>query len=91
MTQDKQDLLLELCKPYLLDLSSLIAESLKHDDEPISEILEDRTSAFSAETRHRLSQLSYRERTSVLYEIALWIDSAANKQQPKQTGVNSDP
>lgn len=91
MTQDKQDLLLELCKPYLFDLSSLMAESLKRDNERLSALLEGRIHPFSAETRDRLAQLSYCEKASVLYEIALWIDSAANKQQPKQTGVNFDP
>jgi hypothetical protein len=86
MTQHKEDLLLELCKPYLFGLLSLISESLGYADGSLTlaelEILEEeRDHSLSTTVLETISQLSYCQRAFVLHEIAQWIDSAASKQE----------
>ena len=71
-------LLLELCKPYFLELMKLLIESIKYPDEPASELAEGtgHISHFSAEVLKLVSSLEYRQKTSVLHEIANWIDTS---------------
>lgn len=84
MTQQESDLLLQLCKPYLLNLSSLIVESLKFPGgeqifQDLKEFQEKQDYSFSSEILEIIDNLSYSERASLLQEIVTWINSAASK------------
>lgn len=75
--QKSEDLLFELCKPYLLSLSSLITESLRYPDEPASDLADDeKYPHFHAEVLSKISSLTYADKARVLLELTTWIDSA---------------
>ncbi|MEH1994157.1 hypothetical protein [Nostoc sp.] len=79
MTQKKEDILLSLCRPYILDLVSLLAEGLKHPDQPTHELTEGRKYPFTGEVLGRFNSLTYVQKAEILHEIAVWIESEIQK------------
>ncbi|MBH8576996.1 hypothetical protein I8752_29245 [Nostocaceae cyanobacterium CENA369] len=77
MTKQKiQDPLFQLCKPSLLDLTALLAKSLKHHEEPMHELVGPETK-IPVEVLDKMNELTESEKSAVLVEIANWIDSAS--------------
>lgn len=74
MTNNK-DPLLELCKPFLLDLSAAIIETLKFPEEPIYETAEKLESTSRLKTRDydNISDLTEIQKIQVLSKINAWM------------------
>ncbi|WP_104907133.1 hypothetical protein [Nostoc sp. 'Lobaria pulmonaria (5183) cyanobiont'] len=81
MTQEQTDLLLALCKPYLLDLLALLAKSAKYDDDPISDLVEGESYKFPAAVLEVINEISYAEKVSAMNEITYWLSSSAERQE----------
>ncbi|MBD2491128.1 hypothetical protein [Aulosira sp. FACHB-615] len=82
MTQNK-DHLLELCRPYLLDLSTAIIESLKFPNEPLYEIREKTgESRLKTQDYDHIEDLTEIDKIRVLSAIATWMEQGERPNQP---------
>ncbi|ALF52968.1 hypothetical protein ACX27_14700 [Nostoc piscinale CENA21] len=83
MTQNK-DHLLELCRPFLLDLSTAIIESLKFPNEPLYETVEKLEGKTRLQLRDydNISDLTEIDKIRVLSAIATWMEQSQRPNQP---------
>ncbi len=79
-------LLLELCKPYLLDLLTALIESLKHPNEPMYELLEGVDTKIHIETFTKIDSLTEQQISELLIEIGSLL--RANNQESQPTTNN---
>lgn len=82
MTEINKDYLLELCKPYLLDLVLALAKSLKYPDEPMQELLEGETHQLGSDLFLKIHSFSKELKLKLLYDITFWIHSSSDNQKP---------
>jgi hypothetical protein len=72
MTQTK-DPLLEICKPYLLDVISAVNESLKYPDDSLHELMEGKNVRLRTEEYAVINKLTPTGKIKLLSEISTWL------------------
>lgn len=71
MTQSKDDLL-ELCKPFLLDLAAALFTTIQYPDKPMSEPM-DKLHRLKTSDYDNINDLSETRKIGVLHEILNWL------------------
>ncbi|MDZ8227541.1 hypothetical protein [Nostoc sp. ChiVER01] len=75
-----EDLLIDLCEPYLLDLIGLLAESIRRLEDNVYEIAKDSGYDIPDTVLSRISSLDYLQKAQVLAIAANHVKAIAERE-----------
>ncbi|MEH2390037.1 MAG: hypothetical protein V7K14_30590 [Nostoc sp.] len=83
MSEDltSQNLLIDLCEPYLLDLIRLLAECMRRFEEDVVEIARENRYDFTEEVLSQIEQLDSLQKSEILLEAASQVKAIAERDK----------